>query len=138
MADLSQTAASVKLKSSTFPPIVGTAGESLTQGQPVYPKSTDSNKYWRADADTLAESLATHIVLTPAAANGPVLLARPGSVVDLGATMTVGIPLCVSTNVGAICPYSDLASGDFPTIIGLPRAATEVELIMYALGVAKP
>lgn len=137
MSDLVQTAANVKLKSSLNPPIVGTAGESLTQGQPVYAKASDAGAYWRADADTAAESLATHIAMTSAVDGEPVLLARAGSSIDLGATLTVGQVYVVSTNPGGICPYSDLASADYVTIIGVPSAAGTILLLMEATGVAK-
>lgn len=137
MADISVTAASVKLKSNVKPPTVVQVGESVTQGQPGYAKASDAGKYWRADADTAEEALATGVFMTPASANGHAMFAGPGCIIDLGATLVVGQVYVVSANAGGIAPYSDLASGDFVTIVGVPSAAGTIELVMKATGVAK-
>lgn len=137
MADLTITAASVKVKSVTSQPLLGVVGESVTQGQPCYLKSSDS-KYWKADADTLAEAAATVVALTPAATDGYALFAKAGATIDLGATLTVGQVYVVSATAGGICPYADLGSGDFVTIIGVPTAADSIELVMHSCTVAKP
>ncbi len=50
--------------------------------------------------------------------------------------MTKGTPYFVSTTAGGICPFGDLASGDFPTYLGLAESATSLALAATALGVA--
>jgi hypothetical protein len=137
MADLSITAASVKLKSNVKPPIVVHVGEAVAQGQPGYSKAADAGKYWRADADTAIEAAASGVFLTAAASGGYAMFAPPGCIIDLGATLTVGQVYYVSPNVGAICLYTDLASGDFVTIVGVASAVDTIELIMKSTGVAK-
>jgi hypothetical protein len=137
LADLSITAASVKLKSNVKPPIIVQVGESVAQGQPGYSKTTDAGKYWRADADTSGEAAAAGVFMTAAATNGYAMFAPPGCVIDLGATLVVGQIYVVSVNAGGSAPYSDLASGDFVTIVGIASAADSIELVMKATGVAK-
>jgi hypothetical protein len=135
MADISPTAANVKVKSNTAQPLLGRVGEAVTQAQPCY-LNTDG-KYWKADADALATAAATVVALTPAATDGFALFAKAGATIDLGVTLTVGQIYVVSTNPGGIAPYSDLGSGDFVTIIGVPTAADSIQLIMHASPVAK-
>jgi hypothetical protein len=135
MADLSQTAASVKLKAQTVTSQMGQAGEAITQGMPVYLKAADS-KYYKADADTLAESTAVGIALTPAATSGYFYFATSGDI-DVGATLTVGLYYYVSTNAGAIAPIGDLSTGDFPTILGGAVDSSTLRLDINSLGIAK-
>jgi hypothetical protein len=135
MADLSQTAANVKLKSATQV-TVGIAGESLTQGQPVY---LSSSKWYRCDAnDTAAKAVAAGIALTPSATDGYVIIAPNGATVDLGATLTVGQTYVVSSNVGAIAPIGDLATGHYVTTLGVATAAGSIPLNITVSGVQVP
>jgi hypothetical protein len=122
MADLSQTAANVKIMSGSARVIVCQAGEALTQGQPIYELN---GKWYRCDAnDGVAKANCTRIVLTPAAADGWFIAALPGSLVDLGATLVVGQTYVVSVNVGAIAPISDLATSSWVTPLGIAATTT--------------
>lgn len=134
---LTITAANVKLKGNTKPPVLVQVGETVTQGQPLYPKASDSNKFWKADADTAAEAAAQGIAMTPGVAGDYVLLAKEGCPISLGATLVVGQVYCVSATAGGIDAFSDVASGDYVTIIGVASAADSITLIMEATGVAK-
>jgi len=134
MADISQTAANVKLISGPYGE--GTAGESLTQGQPIY---LDGSTGYRCDAnDTAAKAECKGLVLTPASTSGKFLYAKPGAVVDLGATLTVTQLYIVSANVGAIAPYSDLATASYLTVLGGGKTAAQLLFDPYVLGVQKP
>jgi len=134
MADLSQTAANVKLMSATQV-TVGTAGEALTQGQPVY---LSASKWYRCDAnDTAAKAVAAGIVLTPAATDGIVVIAPNGASVDLGATLAIGTTYAVSATVGGICPIADITSGQYPTILGTATTAAKLPLSIIVGTVAK-
>lgn len=142
MADISQTAANVAVGASTTPTRTVQFGEALTQGMPVY-KSTSDSKYYRCDADALATSICDGIVLTPAATNGYGLIALPAtspgvSLVNLGATLTVGLEYYVSTTAGGICPVADLASGDFPTSLGFAISTSLLDFRSVSSLVAKP
>lgn len=135
MADLSQTAASVALGDSTTVIKKAIAGETITQGNPVYLKISDS-KYWKTDADVLDTSLAAGVALTPAVADGYFLIATQGPV-NLGATLTVGLEYYCSTTSGGVCAIGDLASGDFPTSLGFATTAALIDLQIRSAGVAK-
>ena len=135
MANLSQTAANVRIRSSG-PIGVGVCGETLTQGQPVY---ESAGKWLRAGAATTAAiANAQRIVIVGGTLDTPCILASPGCEVDLGATLTVGETYAVSATVGAICPISDLVSTNRVTILGVASAANSLKFRPVASGVAKP
>lgn len=137
MANLTQTAANVGHSGSGVQTRTVQAGESITQGMPVYLKSSDS-KYWKADANASSDTAAAvGIALTPADADGYFTMATSGPV-DLGATLTVGETYVVSATAGAIAPIGDLTTGDYPTHLGVATAADKLVLNIYASGVAKP
>lgn len=134
MADLTQTPGNVKLVAGTAA-LVGTAGESLTQGQPAYEAS---GKWFRCDAnDTAVKANCRVIVLTPAALDEQVVLARAGSEVNLGATLAVGTVYAVSANVGAIAPVADLTTGDYVTILGVAKSTSVLAFDPLVSGVQK-
>jgi hypothetical protein len=136
MADLSQTAANVSLTDSAgVVTRLVQYGETVSQGMPVYKKTSDS-KYWKADADAVDTASADGIALTPGAANEYGIIIESG-LVDIGATLTVGATYVVSTTAGAIAPIADLASGDFTTILGVATTAGKLLLDIYESGVAK-
>ena len=127
MADLSITAASVAVGASTTPTKRVQAGETVTQGMAVY-KSTSDSKYYKCDADVLASSICDGIVLTPASAGGYMMIAEPSntagvSLVNMGATLTIGLGYYISLNAGGICVIADISTGDYPTLVGFATTA---------------
>lgn len=127
MADISQTAVNVAVGSANTPTRIVQFGESVTQGMPVYKLSSDG-KYYKADADTLAAANVAGIALTPGATNGYGVIALPSntpgvSLVNLGATLAVGLGYYVSTNAGGIAPAADVTTGDYPTFLGFATTA---------------
>ena len=69
MADLTITAANVALESGTQ--ATGTAGATITQGQPLYKDSTDSNHLKPTDADVAASAACVGIALSAASDGQP-------------------------------------------------------------------
>jgi hypothetical protein len=135
MADLSISAASVGRGGATTEIQQNCQfGEAMTQGQPAY-LSTD-NKWYKADADTSAASMAKGIVMTPASTSGYGDIALSGPVA-IGATVTVGQVYVVSTTAGGIAPYSDLGTGDYVTILGVADTTSTIKLSINATGIAK-
>lgn len=133
MADITITAANVKLAagSNVF---VATAGEALTQGQPVIQTGND---WFRARATTAPLAKCQAIVLTPAATGEPVVLARGGTEVNLGATLEVGTVYAVSANLGGIAPIGDLLSTEFITTLGTAKTAAILLFNPQPSGIAK-
>jgi hypothetical protein len=119
MADLSQTRANVALGTTSARVQVGQAGESISQGMPIY-KSTSDSKWYQADANASATTAAaTATSLTPASTNGYfVYSSEVNALINLGATLTEGETYIVSRTKGAICPIGDATTGDFVRILG--------------------
>ena len=115
MAAISVTAADVGLVSGRVTNV--TAGEALTQGLPVYLKSSDG-KYYKTDADDVDQAKVAGVTLTSAAANTEVVIARDGSEIDIGGTTTVGQPYYVGPTAGQIIPYADVATNNYVSLIG--------------------
>lgn len=141
MADITQTPASVGIGNADCKTSVVQFGEAVTQGQPLY-KSTDG-KYYRCDAnDTLAKAACSAIALSPGSTNGFGLVAQPSdipgrSLVNLGATLTVGTMYAVSATLGAIAPISDITTGQFVTAIGFAVSANLLDFQVTICTVAK-
>lgn len=137
MADLSQTAANVKRGTATTPTRNVTYGETITQGQPLY-LATDG-KWYRCDAnDGAAKAACGGIALTPGVADDGGTIAIPSStpgqsLVNVGATLAVGMTYAISTTVGGIRPVTDAGSGEFVTTLGV---ATTTALLDFQVTVA--
>jgi len=142
MADLSQTAANVAISGSTCPTKRVQFGETVTQGMPVYQKTSDS-KWYKCDAnDTLAKAACGGIVITPASTDGYGLIATPSttagvSLVNLGATLAVGTAYSPSATLGAICPLADISTGQYPTSIGFAISTSLLDFQVAICSVAK-
>ena len=136
MADLTQTAANVGIKSKTIGTQILQAGEGIVQGQPLYKKAADG-KAWLADADTLAEATGIGISLTSCATDEYVLFAKTGDV-DLGATLAVATTYVISTNVGKIAPIGDLTTGDYVSILGTASTTATLKMSIDNTGQVKP
>jgi hypothetical protein len=139
MANLSITAANVKLGSTSTTTQVVVFGEGVTEGQFVYRKASDG-KYWLADTNVAlhSESGAYGVVLTPASADGRGLIATAGSVV-MGATLVLGEYYQASSTAGALAPAADFASAGTPRyqiLAGIATSTTELRVAPQYTGVA--
>jgi len=135
--DLSQTAANVGIGNLAAGIRGGTAGEALTQGQPVYRDFEQGGKWFQGDADDADKLEIGALVLTPAATDGFAALALPGSYVNLGATLVAGTEYYLSPTKGAICDFGTLGTGDYVVKLG---AAYSTSLLLFDpvnLGVKK-
>lgn len=138
MADLTQTAANVAINTDSTDVSVVQAGESVTQGMPVYLKASDG-KYYQCDADASEDTAeAKGIALTPASADGYFVMAGPDGGVNLGATLTVGETYVISATKGAIAPVGDLITGDYVTQLGIATTASNLKLNINISGVQVP
>jgi len=136
MADITVTAASV-LAASNATLGIGTAGEALTAGQPVYKDASDSNKIKACDANaSAAASACVGIALHTSANNQPIEYATGGDI-NLGATLTLGQIYITSANAGGIAPVSDLATNWYTTVLGVATTTANLRLSINAGGVAK-
>lgn len=136
MANLTQTAANVKIGGANTVITKVQYGENITQGQPLYKKSSDG-KYYKADANVSAEAAsASGIAMTPGATDGYGVMASSG-LVDLGATLTLGETYYVSDTAGAIMPAADVSTGEYVTQLGIATTTALLQLTILASGVQR-
>lgn len=135
MADLSITAANVVATAGTRVE-TGTAGATITAGQAVYYDS-EASTYKLADCDsaTVAARSPRGIALNGAASGQPLSVATKGPV-TIGATLTGGVVYYLSGTAGGICPVADLATGDYPTILGIASSASVLDVLVHESGFA--
>lgn len=133
MADLSITAANVAVTGGSES-VAGTAGAAITAGQVLYRDASDGT-YKLADADsaTVAARSPAGIALNSAAAGQPVRVHIRGPV-TIGATIAGGTAYFLSATAGGICPAADLAAGDYPTIVGIARSASVLDVRFHESG----
>jgi len=135
MADLTITATDVNIVSDSFAERV-LAGESLTPGQAVYQNASDL-KYYKADCDTVSTATVSGVCVSYAAADAYVyILNSLNSVIDIGATVSVGEIYVVSDTAGNIMPNTDLTSGQYVSVIGYGSDTNEITMNIYNSGVA--
>lgn len=134
MADVSQTPANVALVSG--PTGRGTAGGTITAGMPVYKDSTDNGHLKPGDADAAASAACVGIALHGAADGQPLVYAKPGAVINWGATLSKNTYYVVSTTAGAVAPSADLAGGDYVTLLAVGDGTANATVICEVTGVA--
>lgn len=135
MADLTITAANV-LAGSVSTVRSGILGATVTSGQVVYLDGTDSR--WKLadnNSATPAVRVPGGIALNGGANGQPVSVLVEGDI-TAGATMTAGVAYYLSDTPGGICPVADLASGEYPSIIGIATSTTVLNVKFHASGVA--
>ena len=134
MADLTITAANV-VASANAVRESGTAGATITAGQLVYLDTTDM-KYKLADNNGAAAlRVPNGVALNGAANNQPLVIQKAGDI-TIGATMTAGVAYYLSDTPGGICPVADLASGEYPCIIGIAKSTSLMDVGIHPSGVA--
>lgn len=135
MSDLSITAASV-LSGAGGLVAHGTAGASVTAGQAVYLDET-TNTYKLADNNSATaaardpDGFALH-----ASATGQPLAVHTRGPLTIGATLTAGVAYYLSDTPGGICAVADLATGEYPTILGIATSTTVLNVKIQSSGVA--
>lgn len=127
MTDISITAANV-VKGANAKTEQGTAGETITQGQPVY-LDTSTNLYMKADSNsaTAAARQPRGIALNGASLNQPLMIQKDGDI-TIGATLTAGVTYYLSDTPGGICPLADVGSGEYACIIGIAKTAAVLDI----------
>lgn len=115
----------------------GTAGATITAGQIVYLDSLTTGKWLPADnnAASAAARSPRGVALNGAALNQPIAVQTEGPI-TIGATVTAGVAYYLSDTPGGICVVADLASGEYPTVLGLATSATVLNLKIQSSGVA--
>lgn len=135
MADLTITSASV-LAGSGARRVIGTAGASVTAGQVVYLDSATATYKLADNNSATAEVRAPAGIALHAAASGQPLAVHTSGPITIGAALTAGVAYYLSDTPGGICPVADLASGEYPTILGIATSTTVLNVAIQSAGVA--
>ena len=132
MADLTITAASV-LPGTGAVIEKGTAGATITAGQVVYLDEATTGEYLLADTDsaTAAARVPRGIALNSASDGQPLSIIKSGPV-TIGATIAAGVAYYLSGTAGGICPVADVASNDYPSILGMGSSTTVLQVDIQA------
>ncbi len=137
MADLSITAASV-LAGAGSSISNGTAGGTVTAGQPVYQDVSDGNQWKAADANaSILTAAAIGIALHASLDNQPLQVLTAGPI-TIGATVAIGTTYVLSSAAGGICPNLDATTGWYKTIIGVATSATVIQVTLNVSGALIP
>ena len=127
MADISPSASTVTWVAGTRP-FRGIAGATIVPGNAVY-LDTTTNTYKLTDGDTDTESNCAGIAMDSAISGRPFLIAGPGAVINIGATVALGTVYVCSLTAGGICPWADLGTGDYVMILFIGATSNIVEVI---------
>jgi len=121
----------------------GTAGETITAGQVVYKKASDS-KFYKCDCDATAHTSNGEvdniygIALNGAAASQPLTVQKSGEITMTGTTLVVGTVYVLSETAGSFQDVANLPSTSYVVIVGVGLTVTSMHLLPYTTGVAKP
>lgn len=134
MADVSITASSVVKSSGNS--TNGTAGATITAGQPLYKDSTDANKLKVADASAEATAAVVGIALHGASPGQPIEYLTNG-VLTVNSVLTASEVYCLSATAGGIAPVADLLSTQYRSVLGVATSATTLKVTLNVSGTAK-
>jgi len=135
MADIAITAANVLAKGGASV-VNSVAGAAITAGQLVYYDSAAAS--WKLadnDSATAAARSPGGIALNGAAAGQPLAVLKSGPII-IGGTLTAGVAYYLSATPGGLCPVADLGTGKYPTIIGIAKSTTVLDVKIHESGVA--
>lgn len=137
MANLTITTSSVVPGSAAILLFDHAAGAEITAGQAVY---LDDSSLWQLlDADNATGTEITRtigIAMNHAYTGQKLTVNIRDTDLTIGATVTAGSTYFGSTTPGAICPFADLASGDYPVTLFIAKSSTNVNLNPSAAGAA--
>jgi hypothetical protein len=134
MADLTITAANV-VSGADATVTHGVAGATITAGQAVYRDAAGAYLLADNNSATVLARTPVGIALHGAALNQPLAVQTAGDI-TIGATMTAGVAYYLSDTPGGIGPVADLASGEYPTVIGIAKSTTVLDINISSSGVA--
>lgn len=129
MADLSITAANVKLSTTQAIAEQGILGATMTAGQVVY---LDSNQTLQlADCSASVSRNPIGVLLTGGASGDRVYYLKDRTRYITGATMSAYTTYLLSSTAGALMPAADLSTNDYvtPVIFSLSTTLAEIRIL---------
>lgn len=146
MSDLVVTASGVVPANVNTPILRGTVfpGETIAQGQAVYPDPNNAGQIRKAQSNnSTASANFGGITLNGASGGQPIAYTGPGDVTlpttGTGTTLVVGQVYVVSAaNAGGIAPLSDLASGNYVSVVGVATSTNNLRQSPIPTSTQKP
>ena len=136
-ADVSVTAANV-IASSQARYTMGTAGGTITAGQPVYFDTADK-RYKLADANDASPAYkVAGIAVNGASAGQSVRICTYDPSFTPGFTTAAGSVYIVSATAGGIAPVADAATGHYVSVLGVGTGTSTMKLSIVRADVVKP
>jgi len=140
MAALTVVVANV-LKSSAGQTALGTAGATITQGQPLYIDTAASNVLKPANASTAAASVVCGMALNAALTGRPVAYVTSDSAYGHGvatADVAAGEVIYLDDTAGGITKtFADLDAGDYVVVLGTVSATESAMQLQIGTAVVK-
>lgn len=137
MADIAITAGNF-IPSSVAQTFTGTAGETITQGQPVY-LNTVTGTYSRCNAAATGNGInvCAGIAMDGASNQQRFLICRSDVNLALGGTVNAGEIVVVAGNVGNVClSTSAVLSGLYLTVLGVGIGGNNINFAMVGSNTA--
>lgn len=135
MAAISVTASSVA-PGTNCATATGTAGATITAGQPLWMDESASNVLKLADCDlSAAAATVVGISLHGASSGQPITYATSGFV-TFNAVLTAGKAYVAGATAGEINPIADLTTNWRTSLLGIAHSTTSLKLVIYNSGVA--
>lgn len=135
MAELTQTAANVVPSTGAVIDRTRYAGETITQGMPVYISST-TGKAMKADANASAATAVAYGFALNSVSNGQPIDIQTDGDINLGATLTPNTAYVVGATAGSIAPIADLTTGWYGALLGIAISTSILRMGVRNTGVA--
>lgn len=116
------------------------SGATITSGQMVYLDAAAGKVAKLADSDTGTAAPAETIGIAVNDAGigemvGVALASNNQSVTFASAILTKGTVYYLSNTAGGVCPFADLGSADYVTLVGVATSTTVLRLLCIATGI---
>lgn len=126
MADVTQTAANVRVNAAGSRKKEVQAGETVTPGMPLYENA--DGKYYKAAASSATLAASKGVCISYGDDTDYIQIVEQGEM-DMGGTLVLGEGYLVSSTAGGIMPLGDLSSGEFPHLLGWATTAGNLRLV---------
>jgi hypothetical protein len=136
LSDLSITAANVVPCAGNNVNNQFTASVAITQGETVYLVAGSPSQWALAKSSGTATLAQCQGVALNSASAGQPLTVQTSGPITIGATVVVGGLYILSATAGLICPFADIATTNFVTLLGVASSATVIQLAPNPTGVA--
>lgn len=107
------------------------AGATIAATDMVYIDNSDGSAKL-ATANAAASAAFAGVSVNGSVSGNPINVAGPGTRITVSG-LTKGVAYYLSATAGKICPFADLTSGKYVTLVGIADSAT----VLYIIGTAR-